>query len=119
MAKKPERPGQKESSHYLYRQYGKASSTLEGSGSGLSEVRKNMIRYALDQPISDIRTYSGYKGDLLIEITMNDEVLLPKLKDFAEALGMSTVIKKLCDIRLYKIYCIVPDDSIYPLKEPV
>lgn len=119
MAKKPERYGEKESSHYLYRQFGQAGSSLEGSGKGLSEVRKNMIRYALDLPISDIRTYSGYKGDLLIEITMNEEVILPKLKDFAEGLGMSTVIKKLCDIRLYKIYCIVPDDSIYQLKEPV
>jgi hypothetical protein len=109
----------KNDSQFLYRQYGKASSSLEASKEALSPVRKKMIRYALDLPVRDIRTYSGYKGDLLIEITTNEEVILPKLKDYAESLEMETVIKKMFDIRLYKIYCIVPDENIYQLKEPL
>ena len=100
----------------MQRQYGKAASALEASHEALSDIRKQMIRFALDFPIRDIRTYGGYKGDLLVEITTGDEEILPKLKAYAESLGMETVVKERYDTRIHEIYCIVPDEDVYGLK---
>lgn len=75
-----------------------------------------MIRFALDFPIRDIRTYSGYKGDLLVEITTGNDDILPKLKAHAESLGMELVIKERYDTRIHEVYCIMPDENIYRLK---
>jgi len=102
--------------HFMQRQYGKSASTLEASHEELSDVRKQMIRFALDFPIRDIRTYSGYKGDLLVEITTGDDDILPKLKAHAESLGMEVVIKERYDTRIHEVFCIVPDENIYRLK---
>lgn len=118
MPNKPNNPKRKESVHFLYSQSEKSASSLQASDDDLSTSRKKMIRFALDYPIRDIRTYSGYKGDLLIEITTHEEVILPKLQEYAESLEMSTVIKKLYEMRIFKIYCIEPDESIYQIKEP-
>jgi hypothetical protein len=97
-------------------EYGKNPSKLKGSEGDMSDVRKSMIRFALDYPIHDIRTYSGYKGDLLVEITMTDYDLLPVFKAHAESLGMQTVVKERHDIRVHEIYCITPNEDIYGLK---
>jgi len=94
-------------------------SALETSDSDLSDVRKEMIRFSLDYPIHDIRTYSGYKGDLLVEITVSSLDLLDLLKSHAESLGMQTVVKIKRELRIHELYCITPDDQIYKLKEPV
>ncbi|WP_345985645.1 hypothetical protein WCX49_00590 [Sulfurimonas sp. HSL-1656] len=102
--------------HFMQRQYGKSASTLEASHEELSDVRKQMIRFALDFPIRDIRTYSGYKGDLLVEITTGNDDILPKLKAHAESLGMEVVIKERYDTRIHEVFCIVPDENIYRLK---
>lgn len=101
---------------FLQRQYGKTASALEASHEALSDVRKQMIRFALDFPIRDIRTYSGYKGDLLVEITTGDDGILSQLKAHAESLGMEAVVKERYDTRIHEVYCIVPDESIYGLK---
>jgi len=103
--------------HFMQRQYGKAASALEASHEALSDVRKQMIRFALDFPIRDIRTYSGYKGDLLVEITTGDDDILPKLKAQAESLGMEVVIKERYDTRIHEVYCIVPDEDVYGIKK--
>jgi hypothetical protein len=97
-------------------EYGKSSSFLEPSKEDMHETRKAMIRFALDYNIRDIRTYSGYKGDLLIEITTTDLALLPILKKHAQSLGMQTVIKEKLDIRIHEIYCIMPNEDLYELK---
>ncbi len=47
-------------------------SALHSSDLDLCGVRRDMISFALELPIRDIRTYSGYKGDLLVEITTVD-----------------------------------------------
>jgi hypothetical protein len=103
--------------HFMQRQYGKAASMLDASHEALSETRKAMIRFALDFPIRDIRTYSGYKGDLLVEITTGDDDILPKLKAQAESLGMEVVIKERYDTRIHEVYCIVPDEDVYGIKK--
>lgn len=91
-------------------------STLHSSDLDLCGVRKDMIRFALEHPIRDIRTYSGYKGDLLVEITTVDPSIVTILKAQAESLGMQTVVKNMNAIGIYEIYCITPDPHIYELK---
>ncbi|MFC2074249.1 hypothetical protein ACFLR3_03255 [Campylobacterota bacterium] len=93
-------------------------SSLETSESDLSHLRKDMIRFALNYPIHDIRTYSGYKGDLLVEITASNLELLYFLQSHAESIGMQTVVKVKRDLCIHELYCITPDDQIYKLKEP-
>ncbi len=98
-------------------EYGQVPSSLESSSADMSDVRKEMIRFALQHPIRDIRTYSGYKGDLLVEITTADFELLPVLKAHAEMLGMKTAVKEKFDLRVHEIYCITPDEDVYGIKE--
>ena len=102
---------------FMQRQYGKSASALEPSHEAMSDVRKQMIRFALDFPIRDIRTYAGYKGDLLVEITTGEDEILPKLKAHAESLGMEAVVKERYDTRIHEIYCIVPDEDVYGIKK--
>lgn len=97
---------------------GRNISALDTSEADLSDLRKEMIRFALDYPIHDIRTYAGYKGDLIVEITTSNISLLDVLKNHAQSLGMETVIKEKREIQIHEIYCISPDDNIYKLKEP-
>jgi len=94
-------------------------SSLETAKSDLCSVRKDMIRFALEHPIHDIRTYSGYKGDLLVEITASTLAVLAVLKAYAESIGMETVIKEKPSICIHELYCITPDPEIYRLKEPI
>lgn len=99
-------------------EYGVNPSSRPASHGDMCDVRKAMIRFALDQhPIRDIRTYSGYKGDLLIQITTADHELLSTLKDHAESIGMQTVIKERHDIGIHEIYCISPDEEVYGIKQ--
>jgi len=96
--------------------HAKPSSMLEASKVDMHETRKEMIRFALDHNIRDIRTYGGYKGDLLLEITTTDRALLPVLKAHAESLGMETAVKEKPDIQIHEIYCIMPDEDVYQIK---
>lgn len=97
-------------------QHAKPSSMLEASKVDMHETRKAMIRFALEHNIRDIRTYGGYKGDLLLEITTTDRALLPVLKEHAESLGMETAIKEKPDLQVHEIYCIMPDEDVYQIK---
>ncbi|AKF25773.1 hypothetical protein YH65_10530 [Sulfurovum lithotrophicum] len=93
----------------------KAASELASSEGSMDEDRKEMIRRALDFDIMDVRTYRGYKGDLLLEIiTMHPEEI-ESLKKIAEKLGFETVTKKDI-IDEYKLFCISPATDIYELK---
>jgi hypothetical protein len=100
-------------------EYGHPPSSFESSHNDMDETRKAMIRFALEQhPIRDIRTYAGYKGDLLVEITTPELDLLPVLKAHAEELGMQVVVKERFDLRIHEVYCIIPDEDIYAIKLP-
>jgi hypothetical protein len=84
----------------------------------LQQVRKDIIKYALNFDILDVNTYSGYKGDLLVKITAldNDDFIADTIRQKAEELGMEVVVKDKKYNRLYEIYCITPDDEAYGLK---
>ncbi len=94
----------------------KAASSLTSSEHDMSDQRKEIIRQALKFNIVDIRSYTGYKGDLLVEITTMEPDVITSLKKAAEALEFETVIQKDI-ISLYKIFCISPSFNIYDLKE--
>lgn len=84
----------------------------------LQKVRKEIIRYALDFDILNIQTYSGYKGDLLVKITMpdSDDATLRHLRQKALDLGMEVVVKDNKHYLIYELYCIIPDETAYGLK---
>lgn len=102
--------------HHAIWEYGITPSARKPSAGDLNDLRKAIIRYALEHPIRDIRTYSGYKGDLLVQITATDFDLLAHIKAHAEALGMEAVLKKRTDIGIHELFCITPDEEVYELK---
>ncbi len=94
---------------------GRSIGDLEPSTQDMAQERKDVIKYALGLNIRDIRTYAGFKGDLLVEITSNDKEVIDKIKAWAENLDMKTVLKENPMIQLYEIFCITPDD-VYELN---
>lgn len=105
-----------EHEHTLW-EYGREPSSLEASHEDMNDVRRDIIRFALEQhPIRDIRTYAGYRGDLLVEITTPDPDLIPRLKEYAESLGMETTVKMKFDVSIHEIYCITPNEDIYEIR---
>ncbi|MGB5965287.1 MAG: hypothetical protein WBF77_00920 [Sulfurimonadaceae bacterium] len=98
-------------------QHGKSASSFAASNQNMTDVRKQVITMALRCDIKDIRTYAGYKGDLLVEITATSIQILKLLQSSAESLGMATVIKENNQMMIHELFCIAPDD-VYELKEP-
>ena len=95
--------------------HGKAVSHLTSSDNSMNENRKKMIKHALEYDIIDVRSYRGYKGDLLLEITtMNDDVV-NALTKIAEIIGFEVEVHKNV-LSIFEIYCICPSESAYELK---
>ncbi len=99
-------------------QYGKDVGHLASSSGSMSQVRKDIIKFALGFEIKDIRTYAGYKGDLLVEIMATDPEVIQTIKKWAENLGMETVLKENQMTMIYELYCITPDEEVYGLAVP-
>ena len=99
-------------------QYGKEVSTLTPSTQNMEPIRKEIIRFALNLDIKDIRTYSGYKGDLLVEITAMDVNVLKAIQVWAQDQEIKTVLKENPMTGLHELFCITPDEEVYPLAEP-
>ena len=95
---------------------GKPASELPSSDGNMDNDRKEIIRRALDFDIIDIRSFTGYKGDPLVEITTLDYGVVQALQKSAEELGFDTVIQK-NKIEVYQLFCITPATDIYDLKE--
>lgn len=97
-------------------QYGRRASNYKESSTNMAAVRKEIISRALMFDIRDIRTYSGYKGDLLVQITAPDVLTLQALQKQAEILRMQTVLQEDHTMMMHALYCIIPDD-VYRIKE--
>jgi len=94
---------------------GKSESYNTSSTHGMSDERKEIIRRALEFDITDIRTYTGYRGDLLVQITTMKSDAVKSLSETAKNLGFETTIQK--DVlSIYKLFCISPSSNIYELK---
>ncbi len=87
---------------------------LASSQQDMAQERKDIIRFAIGLNIRDIRTYAGFKGDLLVEITAAESDVINKIKDWAENLEMQTVVKENVMTGLHELFCITPDD-VYEL----
>lgn len=94
---------------------GRVGSDLSSSESVMGLQQKKIIKQILDYDIMDVRTYKGYKGDLLLEVTtLSSEVSL-YVKEDAEKLGFEVVMIQDV-IAVYKIYCILYLNDSYSLK---
>ena len=95
--------------------YGKSIAHLDSSENSMDDDRKEIIKQALGLDIIDIRTYSGYKGDLLVEITTMDPSVIASIKHIASTLSMETVMHEDL-LSIFKIYCISASHEGYDLK---
>jgi len=93
----------------------KASSQLPSSVHSMDDKRKTVIRMSLEFDIIDIRSYVGYKGDPLIEITTMHSEVAKAIKNIIEKLELDVVIQKDL-LNVYKIFCISESSDTYDLK---
>jgi len=84
----------------------------------MAQERKDIIKFALTLDIKDIRTYAGYRGDLLVEVTSSDLDVLQKIKAWAENMEMETVLKENPMTSIHELFCITKDEDVYALVEP-
>lgn len=84
----------------------------------MQEERKKIIRFALDYNIFDIHSYPGYRGDLVVRITVKDKTAVLAIRRYALDLGIKeVVIKENKDLSQYELYCITEDEGAYHIKE--
>ena len=95
--------------------HGKAVSHLTSSDNSMSDKRKKVIKHALEYDIIDIRSYRGYKGDLLIEITTMENSAAEAIKKIVEIIGLEVEVHKNV-LSIYEVYCICPSENAYELK---
>ncbi|MFA6189713.1 MAG: hypothetical protein WC680_10600 [Sulfuricurvum sp.] len=83
----------------------------------MQEERKKIIRFAMDYNIVNVHSYSGYKGDLVVRITVKDKDAVLAIRRFALDLGIKeVVIKENKDLSQYELYCITEDEGAYHIK---
>ena len=95
---------------------GKSVSHRNSSENGMSPARKELIGCALQYDIVDIRSYTGYKGDLIIEFTSLDPKVIQQLNHVALTLDFESSITT-DPLLIHKLYCISPTENTYDLKE--
>ena len=104
-----------DSNDYVWEPNRKSPAGLPSSEHTMDEKRREMIRKALEFDIVDVRSYVGYRGDMLVEFTTLMEDTVMSLKKAAEALEMEVAVRR-DPLLVYQVYCITPADDIYELK---
>ena len=99
---------------YAWEPNRKSAATLPSSEHGMDDNRREIIRQALDLDIIDVRSYAGYRGDMLVEFTTMDKETVNTLHKIADTLGMEVVVRQ-DPLMVYQVYCISPNDTIYDL----
>jgi hypothetical protein len=83
----------------------------------MQDIQKDIIRHVLDFDISNINTYSGYKGDLILKVSTKNKNDVVEIRKYALDLGIKeVVIKEKLDTQQYEIFCITVDDDVYTLR---
>ena len=83
----------------------------------MQKERKQIIRFSLDYDISEVHTYSGYKGDLIVKIATRDRDVVLAIRKYALSLGIEeVVVKQNPAIAEFEIFCITTDDDVYHIK---
>lgn len=106
----------KNSDNYIWESNRKSYSRLPTSEYTMDGSRREMIRRALDLDIIDVRSYAGYRGDMLVEFTTMSEETVQSLKIIAEDLGLEVTVRQ-DPLQRYQVYCIAVTEDIYGLKE--
>lgn len=109
-------PNEKNSNDYIWEPNRKSVSKLPTSEHTMDESRRAMIRRALDLDIVDVRSYAGYRGDMLVEFTTMSEETVQSLKIIAEDLGLEVTVRQ-DPLQIYQVYCIALTEDTYGLKE--
>jgi hypothetical protein len=94
----------------------KVVSGLPSAEHKMDDNRKELIRRSLEFDFIDVRSYVGYRGDLLVEFTTLDTNTMESLKKTAEALDMEVVVKQ-NPLMIFQVFCITPGDDMLQLKE--
>lgn len=103
---------------YAWEPNRKVVSGLPSSEHKMDDKRKELIRKCLEFDIIDVRSYVGYRGDLLVEFTTLDHDAMYALKETAEALGMEVVVKQ-NPLMVYQVFCITAGDDMLELKDDI
>jgi len=75
----------------------------------MDKQRRDVLQYALNLDISDVQTYAGYRGDLMVKIITDDESVMNAIHDYALSLGVKeVVVKHSVD---YVLYCVTSGET--------
>lgn len=107
---------EKNSNDFMWEPNRKSASKLPSSKHTMDEARKEMIRKALDFDIIDVRSYAGYRGDMLVEFTTLSRETVESLKKIAEEIGLDVTVRQ-DPVLIYQVYCIALTEDIYGLKD--
>lgn len=106
---------EKDSHDFVWEELRENVSSRPTSELEMDNKRKELIRKAIDFDIIDVRSYAGYRGDLLVEFTTLSQKTVLSLKRLAESMGMEVVVKQNA-VMLFEVYCISLVEDIYKLK---
>lgn len=83
----------------------------------MKQAHREIIRTFLDDAIHELSIYSGYNGGIVLKITSGDLALTQRVQEYCNRLDdVECNVKHNRNIALYEIFCVVPDDDIYALK---
>jgi hypothetical protein len=70
------------------------------------DTHREIIREFIDEDISTINMYWGYKGDFVLKITTKDPTLAFEIEDFAiKEIGIEAVTKQESDTGIFDVFC--------------
>lgn len=107
---------EKNSNDFVWEPNRKSVSKLPTSEHTMDERRREMIRKALEFDIIDVRSYAGYRGDMLVEFTTLAKEAVLSLKKIADELGLEVTVRQ-DPLQIYQVYCIAITEDIYGLKD--
>ena len=107
---------EKNSNDFVWEPNRTSVSKLPTSEHTMDMNRREMIRKALEFDIIDVRSYAGYRGDMLVEFTTLEKDTVLSLKKIAEELSLEVTVRQ-DPLQIYQVYCIAVTDDIYGLKE--
>lgn len=83
----------------------------------MQAIRKKIIQEALKHNIEDINTYGGYKGDLIVKISVKEKDVMMAIRRFCLDQGiLEVVVKHNPNLLEYEVYAVTQDDHVYTLK---
>ncbi|MDX1294911.1 MAG: hypothetical protein R3302_01505 [Sulfurimonadaceae bacterium] len=82
----------------------------------MTQEHRDIIRRFLDDPIHELSIYSGYNGGIVLKISTIDLELVRKIQDYCDTVDVECNVKHNRNLAVYEVYCVVPDNDIYSLK---